>query len=73
MIDFKFKFKELENDFRTAMSKIKINPDYLLAQKLSWIDQFKNAANVNEGDVENASAFDYMMHVISFPWKVIHF
>ena len=55
------------------MRKIKINPDYLLAQKLSWIDQFKNAANVNEGDVENASAFDYMMHVISFPWKVIHF
>jgi solute carrier family 8 (sodium/calcium exchanger) len=55
------------------MRKLKINPDYLLAQKLSWIDQFRNAANVNEGDVENASAFDYMMHVISFPWKVIQF
>jgi solute carrier family 8 (sodium/calcium exchanger) len=55
------------------MRKLKINPDYLLGQKLSWIDQFKNAANVNGGDVENASAFDYMMHVISFPWKVIHF
>lgn len=54
------------------MKKIKIDPDYLRAQKLSWIDQFKNAANVNEGDVENASAFDYMMHVISFPWKVLN-
>ena len=55
------------------MRKIKINPDYLLAQKLSWIDQFQKAANVNEGDIENASAFGYMMHVISFPWKVIHY
>ena len=55
------------------MKKIKINPDYIRAQKISWIDQFKQAANVNEGDIENASAFAYIMHTISFPWKVCCF
>jgi hypothetical protein len=55
------------------MRRIRIDPDYIRAQKLSWIDQFKRAANVNEGDTENASAFDYIMHTIAFPWKVSSF
>jgi hypothetical protein len=38
----------------------------------SWSEQFQEALNVNGGkDIENASAFDYFKHIISFPWKVL--
>jgi hypothetical protein len=62
---------EANTRFREVMSKLHINPDYLIAMKQSWAEQFRLAANVNEGDLENASAFNYFMHVIGFPWKIL--
>ena len=41
-------------------------------KKQSWPDQFKNAVNVNNGDIENASFIDNILHSIFFPWKVIY-
>jgi solute carrier family 8 (sodium/calcium exchanger) len=39
--------------------------------KKGWPEQFKEAFNVNGGDIEGASKFDYFMHAFSFPWKVM--
>jgi len=36
----------------------------------TWTEQFRNALNVNGGDVENATNFDYFMHFVTFWWKV---
>jgi len=35
-----------------------------------WSEQFKEAMNVNGGDVESAKMIDYIMHFFAFPWKV---
>ena len=41
-------------------------------KKTSWIDQFKNAINVNQGDsIENASCTDHILHSIAFYWKCL--
>ena len=33
-------------------------------------EQFHEAMNVNGGDIEGVTAFDYIKHVLAFPWKV---
>ena len=38
----------------------------------TWAGQFKNAMNVNGGDIENASTADYVMHFLTFGWKVAY-
>ncbi len=40
------------------------------SKKPSWPDQFKNAANVNNSDIENASLANHVAHCLSFFWKV---
>lgn len=36
----------------------------------SWKQQFHEAMNVNGGDIDEASSLDYVMHFLSFFWKV---
>ena len=36
----------------------------------SWVGQFRDAMNVNGGDIENATFVDYILHFITFGWKV---
>jgi solute carrier family 8 (sodium/calcium exchanger) len=38
--------------------------------KKGYKEQFFEAMNVNGGDVQSATAFDYFMHFLAFPWKV---
>jgi hypothetical protein len=38
-------------------------------KKLSIVDQFKNACNVNDGE-NSKSLIDYILHSLSFGWKV---
>ena len=45
--------------------------DALNVVKKGFKDQFQEAMNVNGGDIENAKLIDYIMHVLTFPWKVI--
>ena len=45
--------------------------DALSVVKKGYREQFLEAMNVNGGDIENATPFDYFMHVLAFPWKVI--
>ena len=36
----------------------------------TWGQQFREAMNVNGGEIETASLADYIMHFITFYWKV---
>ncbi len=47
-----------------------MNIDALRVDSASYADQFRNAMNVNGGDVENATSMDYVMHFLTFGWKV---
>ncbi len=38
----------------------------------TWTGQIKDAMNVNGGDIENASTADYVMHFLTFGWKVAY-
>ena len=49
---------------------VNMNVDAMKADRATWAEQFRNALNVNGGDVENASNFDYVMHFLTFFWKV---
>ena len=49
---------------------VNMNVDAMKAERATWAEQFRNALNVNGGDVENASNFDYAMHFLTFFWKV---
>ncbi|KAH9365928.1 hypothetical protein HPB48_015008 [Haemaphysalis longicornis] len=47
------------------------NVDKLRLHSANWAEQIKDAMNVNGGDIENAENVDYVMHFITFGWKVI--
>ena len=49
---------------------VNMNVDAMKADRATWAEQFRNALNVNGGDVDNASNFDYAMHFLTFFWKV---
>ena len=46
------------------------NVDSMRVHHETWAQQLKDAMNVNGGDVENASAGDYVMHFLTFGFKV---
>jgi len=46
------------------------NLDALRNQRANWGQKFVEAMNVNGGDIENATPFDYVMHFFTFGWKV---
>ena len=47
-----------------------MNMDALRVEQTTWRDQFRNAMNVNGGNVDSASSMDYLMHFLTFGWKV---
>jgi len=47
------------------------NVDELRVQNETWAQQMKDAMVVNGGDVDNATTADYIMHFLTFPFKVI--
>lgn len=47
------------------------NVDALAVHRNSWLEQMKDALNVNGGDLENATCSDYVLHLLAFNWKVI--
>lgn len=48
-----------------------MNVDGMRVHNETWAQQFMDAMNVNGGDVENASSADYIMHFLTFAFKVI--
>ena len=37
--------------------------------KTSWLEQLQSTLNVNGGDLESATVTDYIMHIVTFPFK----
>ena len=46
------------------------NLDSLRMSYTTWGKQFQDAMNVNGGDIDNATAADYVLHFLTFGWKV---
>ena len=59
-------FNDMVNRLTFAVN---VNVDAMRVEKVTWGDQFRNALNVNGGDVDNATHTDYVMHVLTFGWK----
>lgn len=61
-------------EFNGLVSRIvnltKANMDALQLEDSTWVTQMKNAMNVNGGDLENATFIDYLLHFLTFFWKV---
>jgi len=64
-----------DDEFNSVMSKILLmsnaNMDSMRVHNETWAQQFKDAMVVNGGDIENASMGDYVMHLLTFPFKLV--
>jgi len=64
-----------DDDFNGIMNKLmsmtNANVDELRVHNDTWAQQFKDAMVVNGGDVENATTADYIMHLLTFGFKLI--
>ena len=52
-------------------SLVQVDMDKLSVTKTSWGQQFRDAMNVNGGDLETAKFGHYIGHTLAFFWKVI--
>lgn len=57
--------------FDRVVSLTHMNLDKFSLGSATWGQQFVEAMSVNGGDVESASAIDYVMHLFTFAWKVV--
>ena len=48
-----------------------MNVDSMRVHHQTWAQQLKDALTVNGGDVENATAVDYIMHFLTVGFKII--
>ncbi|XP_062620472.1 sodium/calcium exchanger 1-like isoform X2 [Saccostrea cucullata] len=64
-----------DEEFNGLVSRIvnltKANMDALQLEDSTWVTQMKNAMNVNGGDIENATFIDYLLHFLTFFWKIL--
>uniref|UniRef100_A0A1W7RA49 Sodium/calcium exchanger 3 n=1 Tax=Hadrurus spadix TaxID=141984 RepID=A0A1W7RA49_9SCOR len=64
-----------DDDFNSIMGRLmlmtNVNIDSLRLQSETWVGQLKDAMNVNGGDLENATRIDYILHFVTFGWKII--
>ncbi len=51
-------------------SLVQVDMDKLSVTKTSWGQQFRDAMNVNGGDLETAGIGSYIGHALAFFWKV---
>lgn len=74
LMHFAHRYVQCVSEFDGLVSRI-VNMtvaslDALRLDTGSWADQFHDAMNVNGGEVDEATAFDYVMHFMTFWWKV---
>lgn len=64
-------------DYKTMANKmaslVQVDMDKLSVTKTTWGQQFRDAMNVNGGDLETAKAGHYIGHALAFFWKVESF
>ena len=62
------------SEFKGLVSRVvnltNTNLDMVKLHRANWGQQFVEAMNVNGGEIESATWFDYLMHFITFGWKV---
>lgn len=65
----------VDEEFNGLVSRImnmtKVNMDALQIEESTYPAQFMEALNVNGGDLQGATVTDYIMHFITFFWKVL--
>ncbi|KAG0730061.1 Sodium/calcium exchanger 2 [Chionoecetes opilio] len=60
------------NSFLSNMMKMtNANVHAMQVHHETYLSQVKDALNVNGGDIENASGMDYVLHFLTFGWKII--
>ncbi|XP_041364758.1 sodium/calcium exchanger 2-like [Gigantopelta aegis] len=64
-----------DDEYNGLVSRIlnmtKANLDYLQLEDCTYVSQFRNAMNVNGGDLQNATFLDYILHFATFFWKIM--
>ncbi|XP_076058924.1 sodium/calcium exchanger 2-like isoform X3 [Oratosquilla oratoria] len=64
-----------DDDFNNVLSRMMVqtnaNIDAMQVHHETYLEQIKDALNVNGGDIKNATAADYVMHFFTFGWKII--
>ncbi|KAG1679727.1 Sodium/calcium exchanger 2 [Nymphon striatum] len=64
-----------DDDFNSILGRLMVmtnaNIDSLRIESDTWMGQLRDAMNVNGGDIENASRQDYILHFLTFGWKII--
>jgi len=64
-----------DDEFNSVLNRMLLmtnaNLDSMKVHHETWAQQLKDAMNVNGGDVENATAGDYVMHFLTFGFKII--
>lgn len=64
-----------DDDFDSVLQKMmsltNANMDAMAVHNETYVGQIKDALNVNGGNLEAATGSDYVLHFLSFGWKVI--
>ena len=64
-----------DDEFGRKLFETQVLTQSILGEHLTWTtayrSQFVNAMNVNQGDLATATGPDYIMHLLSFAWKVL--
>ncbi|KAL5255232.1 hypothetical protein ACHWQZ_G014602 [Mnemiopsis leidyi] len=64
-----------DDDYQTLITRVanltSVNLDKLVIGKESWKQQFTEALSVNGGNVDEAEALDFVLHFLTFGWKVL--
>ncbi|XP_022669328.1 sodium/calcium exchanger 3-like isoform X3 [Varroa destructor] len=62
---------EVNSVMNRIMMMVDVNVDKMRVHNESWADQFRENMNVNGGDFESATMTDYIMHGVTFFWKLL--
>ncbi|CAF1276099.1 unnamed protein product [Rotaria sordida] len=64
-----------DDDYKTMANKmaslVQVDMDRLSVTKTTWGQKFREAMNVNGGDIETAKVGHYIGHTLAFFWKVL--
>ncbi|EFX70229.1 hypothetical protein DAPPUDRAFT_328233 [Daphnia pulex] len=64
-----------DEEFNSVLNRLAdmttANVDSMEVHHSTWTSQIKDAMNVNGGDIENATTSDYVMHFLTFGWKLL--
>ena len=74
--EFRLSAAFLPSDYKSMANKVASlvqgDIDKLSVTKTTWGEQFRDAMNVNGGDLETAKVSHYIGHALAFFWKVMN-